>query len=1462
MARFQLFINNQKVELFKDETVSLTESIQDIRDVSKVFTDFSKPFNLPASDTNNKIFKHYYRFNIAQGYTFDARKMVNARIELNTIPYRDGKIRLEGVDLEKNKPTSYRVTFFGDTVNLKNTLGDDEINSLTWLSNFNTQYSFSEIENTLLSSTGKSFTVDSVNYTAALIAPLISNTTRFYYDSTAEIPYLNSDGTVNSQLGGNLYPTNPSNLQANDVHGVYFEDLTYAIKAHLIIKAIEDQYEDINFSDDFFDLTNGPEAYKNLYVLCQRKEGRIFEDMGIFEKIVDNFETKGNLNIAISGSAVRIFNLTPNQVVTGTWTINSQQAYPTFTAVIREGSEIVLRKEFTGGTNTQAIVSQQLTNSSQGYTLTIETTSGFVIPSVTFQGTTPNGNQLTAQTTSAVNVLNEKEFIVQNHLPNLKVIDFLTGLFKMFNLTAFQKDGIIHVKTLESFYNGGTIRDITEFVDPSSIQIDKALPYKKIKFKYEDTDSILAKQHFELQGTRWGAIGYEETKDLNSNPSEFVVETPFDHLKYERINGSSTDIQWGFMADEKQEPYFENTVLFIGEFVQMNSNIRFLQSTSGTGGVVDINKYWMPSNTVSRDATVNKESIHFNVELSEWTTTSDFTDTLFEKYYRFYIAGLFNQGKRLTKISAILPKKFVLNFTLADTVTIDQEKYKINNITTDLLTGQSQLELLNDTVNDAGVIQTDTGGTGGQTGAPLTNVLTLYQCDSPNSTFESTTTLASLNLANNTRVADGSGNTYNVVGNNVPNTYTSKAITSTGLTNCPTTPATPTTYYYGITRCSDGETNLRTGQDISTLTGVAVTQQVFDSSNNKYVIRTSNSLAAVTSVGNVTAPSPAQLTCSGNTTTNYYQLNPCCSGTTVIGWSANASLSGTFVYQNQTYVVSPTSTAGSIGVDIETLPTGTCPFYYYSLNDCNNTSSIVHYARSNCSTLNGSALTYNGTCYRVVTTTNTSGTIDLDSLSSCSPCGSAPPTEFYLLRDCQTSTQVVTTTTTNDVALTANPNVTGASRVQDNSTGRCYTVNGTTTTPANFTTQIGAITDLNVLGCPNTPCTTVNYYELEQCSTGNQNYISGQTTDQITLSTGDFVHSGSTAGPLYKVLGTTTSGTSVGTVVTSTATACPTFYELQQCYTLQGSYRSDNSITDISLSVGDRVQAPDGMPYTVTTVGVSGGGYANVGTVTDTGQTGCPSITGSSTFYSLQRCSDASTGYLSLQQTSDVSFGANAVVGLGGTSGTKYQVVGAAAINSGIQIGAVADTGTTNCLTPVTPPVGPPATIYYARFVACDDPTLILDIFSYSQISTWWVISEVGQFQCYRWDSNHQGVQPIELNSQNFNIFSSENTAGANCIDCNNQGPPPPPPPPPPAQTCFQVALYKDPTNPINLCNNPVQRTVNLDASTLAAASVIYLDTDCTNINTTPQYFSETAGGNYWYWNGSSFAGPYTQNCP
>ena len=78
MQELQLYIESNRLDLFKDETVSLTQTIQNVKDVAKVFTSFSKTFSLPASKTYNKIFKHYYNFNIVNVY--DARKKKVGRI--------------------------------------------------------------------------------------------------------------------------------------------------------------------------------------------------------------------------------------------------------------------------------------------------------------------------------------------------------------------------------------------------------------------------------------------------------------------------------------------------------------------------------------------------------------------------------------------------------------------------------------------------------------------------------------------------------------------------------------------------------------------------------------------------------------------------------------------------------------------------------------------------------------------------------------------------------------------------------------------------------------------------------------------------------------------------------------------------------------------------------------------------------------------------------------------------------------------------------------------------------------------------------------------------------------------------------------------------------------------------------------------------------------------------------------
>ncbi len=125
MQKLQLYISGERIDLFKDEQVSFNQSIQNIKDPAKIFTEFTQTFTVPASKTNNQIFQHYYNFNIVGG--FDARNKVDSLIELNNITFKQGYIRLDGVDLKLNKAYAYRITFFGETVNLKDLLGEDKL---------------------------------------------------------------------------------------------------------------------------------------------------------------------------------------------------------------------------------------------------------------------------------------------------------------------------------------------------------------------------------------------------------------------------------------------------------------------------------------------------------------------------------------------------------------------------------------------------------------------------------------------------------------------------------------------------------------------------------------------------------------------------------------------------------------------------------------------------------------------------------------------------------------------------------------------------------------------------------------------------------------------------------------------------------------------------------------------------------------------------------------------------------------------------------------------------------------------------------------------------------------------------------------------------------------------------------------------------------------------------------------
>ncbi len=205
-----------RVEMFQDEKVSVTSTIQNYSDIGKLFTDYSQSFTIPASPTNNSIFSHWYENAIDNGY--DARIRYNAFIEIDTIPFRDGNVQLEKANKKNGYIESYTLTFYGNLTQLKDKFADDKLQVVfetTLGQALNHTYDASNIQTRITSGS----TYD-VRY------PLIANDRTFRYNDASP-----DDVTTN---GGSIVWT----------------DLFPAVKINKILELIEDKY-DIDFTGSF-----------------------------------------------------------------------------------------------------------------------------------------------------------------------------------------------------------------------------------------------------------------------------------------------------------------------------------------------------------------------------------------------------------------------------------------------------------------------------------------------------------------------------------------------------------------------------------------------------------------------------------------------------------------------------------------------------------------------------------------------------------------------------------------------------------------------------------------------------------------------------------------------------------------------------------------------------------------------------------------------------------------------------------------------------------------------------------------------------------------------------------------------------------------------------------------------------------------------------------------------------------
>ena len=225
----EIYIGNTKVDQYKDEAVTVVSSVLDVSDITKNTGDYSKTFSVPASKSNNLLFKHWYNANIDNG--FDARTKVEGRIEIDGIPFKIGKFRLYKVNVKKGVAVSYTVNFFGNLVDVSETLGKDKIASLDLTAYDHDYNSF----NVALGLQDGLFNKD--------IIYSLQTGKRYFYNSNANVGDFD-ENQINIAYNGSGT-------------GVLWDDINPSLKLIRIIEAIETKYSAGTIQVDTINITSG-----------------------------------------------------------------------------------------------------------------------------------------------------------------------------------------------------------------------------------------------------------------------------------------------------------------------------------------------------------------------------------------------------------------------------------------------------------------------------------------------------------------------------------------------------------------------------------------------------------------------------------------------------------------------------------------------------------------------------------------------------------------------------------------------------------------------------------------------------------------------------------------------------------------------------------------------------------------------------------------------------------------------------------------------------------------------------------------------------------------------------------------------------------------------------------------------------------------------------------------------------
>jgi hypothetical protein len=666
MIRFSLTIDGTPVDLFNDESIPLTRQLKDLMNLATIWTDYTKDFQIPASDTNNEIFANWFDENmVIVGWNPNIGK--DATIFIHGLPVFEGRVELIGCKFKDGLPQLYNIIFYGTTKKLLDSWGETLMNEVDW-----SAYNHTANYTNILSSW------DGTLLSGDILWPIADYNQQWRYS------------TLTGVNGNILKP-----------RGVEVDDLRPAIRLRAMLTTA---FDSIGYTLSGSFLTR-PEM-DDLYILPMQTAGPLYDPEyvlpGTFDASVSAYtyvtRTTGTVNYTKIIYPTIGANPSGNyDTSTGIYTPNRSGNYTfriginvNFVSVVNTSISFVV---MVNGRVMYTYVQQTNTVGTTYYSSNLALNSGdeVTIGYNTFS-TIAVASILTFDCSKAPQGINGTTIGMGDAMPQKPIKDFINGVLQGFNcilVPVGEKE--IEIHNLADWFAAGTTKNWTRYIDTKDIQHDKIPIPRHISMAHQESTCLANAYYKQINKREFGSIKFMPLIDYPTE--EFNIETPFhviapQAMNQVNLNGQivrKTELNIPVFLDTDFKPVQQDYTLFYYGGKQSVSDVWYFNNNIEI--VLPLMTPYSDYPTIS-----NSYSNAFGLELSLRGDAP--TKTMYDLYWTEYLTRMYSTQSRVVKMTAVLPVGEWLNLELNDTIAISSNYYKIQSIQYDMLTEIANLELV------------------------------------------------------------------------------------------------------------------------------------------------------------------------------------------------------------------------------------------------------------------------------------------------------------------------------------------------------------------------------------------------------------------------------------------------------------------------------------------------------------------------------------------------------------------------------------------------------------------------------------------------------------------------------------------------------------------------------------------------------------------------------------------------